>query len=652
MNRPVHDPGDRDPGDDPAAREVAAVIAAVVLPSIESFGPDSVVLAGLPAYVPYPAPVPEPASRVSVARAVQDAAVAALAAVRVLEARTAALKAALITRHLGAARVEAAALALDPWQAGMAQSCATAEIATTLQIPEGTAKALAHHAGELLTGHPDTLAALAGGTLSWRHACTIIDETATLADTPGLSASHVQDFEARLLATAPGTTGGGFASRARRMREGTHPESLTTRMREAIAKRSLSVEPGKDGMAWLTLHLPAPAAMGAFVQCTRLARTQQGPGEHRTLDQLRADTATTLLLGTPPPTNTNHETTNHETGNHTLPTRPPAAGTPAAGTPAEAGTGVLGDGAREGSGPVGELVAGPLGAVAEGVMAEGVMAGGVVAGGVVEGIMEDPLRNYLHQLEATGNAAAITDPPLPRAQVIVTVPALGLLGVTNEPALLAGHGPIPQDIARKLLGQAGSFLRVLTDPLSNAPLPGVSPERYRLREAEKTLLRALNETCSFPNCTNPALDTETDHLTPWAQGGATTRTNLHPNCRRHHGYRHFRDDKDRHGRYRQDQDTTRAAIKLRGWKPTATADGRVGWTSPTGTYHPPQPATTQAPAYPKWVKKHLTKKLATHTTPTTTTPTTTPAPAPRFDTHPSPFEQLLEYQHNSHFKNE
>ncbi|WP_288025309.1 hypothetical protein [Arthrobacter sp.] len=293
MDTPVFDPGN---GGFPATQEVAALISALSLPSIEPFGPDNAELAGLPPYTPHPAPSPEPASRVSVARAAHDAAVATLAALKCLEDRTAACKAAAVARLLGAADVEAAALALDPWQSGLGESTATAEIATTLCIAQGSATALAHQAADLAT-HPDTRDALTNGVLSWRHACTVLAETRTLADTSGAKQSDVAIFEAKLLAAAPGTTGGGFASRARRMREGMHPETLTTRMREAIVKRSLTVDPGKDGMAWLTLHLPAPAAHGALVQCTRLARAQQGPEENRTLDQLRADTAAILLLG-------------------------------------------------------------------------------------------------------------------------------------------------------------------------------------------------------------------------------------------------------------------------------------------------------------------------------------------------------------------
>ncbi|WP_154605886.1 HNH endonuclease signature motif containing protein [Arthrobacter sp. AQ5-05] len=217
--------------------------------------------------------------------------------------------------------------------------------------------------------------------------------------------------------------------------------------------------------------------------------------------------------------------------------------------------------------------------------------------GIVDGIPEDPVQEYREQLDATRNGSAVTDPPEPEAQIIVTVPVLGLLGLTNESAQLGGHGPILEEIARKLLCDAGSFLRVLTDPISGTPLKGAPPERYRLRDAEKTLLRALNETCSFPNCTNPAIDSETDHIRPYSQGGDTTLGNVYPLCKRHHALKHFRDDKDQRGRYRQDLDPRRASIKLRGWKPLATPDGGIAWTSPAGKYHPArQHSSAQAPA--------------------------------------------------------
>src|SRR5699024_9617551 len=92
----------------------------------------------------------------------------------------------------------------------------------------------------------------------------------------------------------------------------------------------------------------------------------------------------------------------------------------------------------------------------------------------------------------------VADPPLPEATILVTVPLLGALGITDEPAELAGSttcsGPVPLDIARRLIGSASSFLRVLTDPITGEPL-GLHPERYQLRESDKAVLRAISGGC-------------------------------------------------------------------------------------------------------------------------------------------------------------
>src|SRR5690606_24255603 len=102
----------------------------------------------------------------------------------------------------------------------------------------------------------------------------------------------------------------------------------STRTKAAHAQRAMTLGPGKDGMSWLTLHLPSVAAEGIWVKCTRTARAiknqprngnrneghsrqdrqdgqskqggQGGSGENRTLTQLRVDVAASLLLGQQP----------------------------------------------------------------------------------------------------------------------------------------------------------------------------------------------------------------------------------------------------------------------------------------------------------------------------------------------------------------
>uniref|UniRef100_UPI000CE3E198 HNH endonuclease signature motif containing protein n=1 Tax=Arthrobacter sp. GMC3 TaxID=2058894 RepID=UPI000CE3E198 len=545
-----------------------------------------------------------------------------------------------------------AALALDPWQSGMAEQSARAEIATVLCIPEGTATTLVRHATELVASHPATRDALTAGKLSWRHIGTVLDETGTLAQTPGMSQADLADFEQHLLRLAPGSTATSFKSKARRLREGTHPESLPTRTKQAILGRAMTLEPGRDGMSWLTLHLPAPAAEGIWVHCTRQARTHQSPEEHRTLTQLRIDIATALLLGhhgINQPRTSQSPTGQH---GHTAPPDNGLAGSSDAGASAGTGAGAAsavmapsrlgGTGARatkqDATGERGQARSAgaastdPVSAVGDGVvffdpapwdlstkgsftvdpdspLFAGIrMATPGYADGVVDGVPEDPLQDYLDMLAATRNGQVITDPPLPEAQILVTVPLLGALGITNEPAELIGYGPIPETIARKLLANSTTFLRLFTDPITNEPLD-MNPDRYWVRDSERAVLRAMAQCCYFPQCTNPVLDTELDHVQAWEHGGKSTHTNLRPACARHHALKHLKDDKDKHGHYRAEQDPDRAGIRLRGWTPSTTPDGRISWTSPSGRDHPEQPNELRPPAYPKWLKKTITKAL-------------------------------------------
>jgi hypothetical protein len=71
-----------------------------------------------------------------------------------------------------------------------------------------------------------------------------------------------------------------------------------------------------------------------------------------------------------------------------------------------------------------------------------------------------------------GNGYAdIGNVPVPKADVLVTVPVFALLGLTDEPANLDGHGPIPASMARELAANgANSFYRALVDPKDGAPL--------------------------------------------------------------------------------------------------------------------------------------------------------------------------------------
>jgi hypothetical protein len=189
----------------------------------------------------------------------------------------------------------------------------------------------------------------------------------------------------------------------------------------------------------------------------------------------------------------------------------------------------------------------------------------------------------LDQLRADVATALLTGEGTPtavRTEILVTIPALTLIGAgrsggahgvdgahgpdgvhgtrPDQAAELEGHGPIDDETARRLFAEAPTFLRLATDPFTSAPL-ALDRTRYRVTAAQRRWLAKQYEGCTRPGCTSPVTTTDLDHLTAWAQGGATDVDNLAPTCRTDHTLKH------------------RARFTV-----TRSADGTISWRSPSG----------------------------------------------------------------------
>ncbi|WP_407667120.1 HNH endonuclease signature motif containing protein [Microbacterium plantarum] len=143
-----------------------------------------------------------------------------------------------------------------------------------------------------------------------------------------------------------------------------------------------------------------------------------------------------------------------------------------------------------------------------------------------------------------------------RAHVQVAVSALTLTGQDEGPADLAGRSPIDANTARELAGNATSWDRLLTHPVTGTVL---ECDSYRPTAAMVRLLRARDRHCRFPGCRQPAIRCELDHTIAASDGGATHVCNLANLCKRHHDVKHH----------------TR-------WRVRQLPGGRLIWTSPTG----------------------------------------------------------------------
>jgi Domain of unknown function (DUF222) len=150
-----------------------------------------------------------------------------------------------------------------------------------------------------------------------------------------------------------------------------------------------------------------------------------------------------------------------------------------------------------------------------------------------------------------------------RADVQVTVPAGTLLGLSDEPGLLADHGPIPPSMARRLAA-SGTWRRILTDPVSGTVLD-VGRRSYAPPAALADHVIARDRTCRFPGCGQPARRCDLDHTVPYPRG-TTSAANLAALCRHHHRLKHLTE-----------------------WRVEQPEPGVLVWTSPTGHHYPTGP---------------------------------------------------------------
>ncbi|MEF2256379.1 DUF222 domain-containing protein, partial [Microbacterium schleiferi] len=88
-----------------------------------------------------------------------------------------------------------------------------------------------------------------------------------------------------------------------------------------------------------------------------------------------------------------------------------------------------------------------------------------------------------------------------RATVVVTVPALALLGVegVTDPAEVEGVGPIPIETARELAGGASGWMRVLSHPETGAVI-SVGRTKYRPPPELAKLVTWRADRCMGPGC--------------------------------------------------------------------------------------------------------------------------------------------------------
>jgi hypothetical protein len=126
-----------------------------------------------------------------------------------------------------------------------------------------------------------------------------------------------------------------------------------------------------------------------------------------------------------------------------------------------------------------------------------------------------------------------------RGVVTVTMTLPALLGLTDEPALIPGWGPVLADLARQIAldhTHPPSWQFVVTDERGSLVHAGTI--RRRPSAASVRITRLRDRTCRAVNCTRPAAGCDTDYRRVYAGGGGAEPTNLDTLCRHHHRLKH------------------------------------------------------------------------------------------------------------------
>lgn len=140
----------------------------------------------------------------------------------------------------------------------------------------------------------------------------------------------------------------------------------------------------------------------------------------------------------------------------------------------------------------------------------------------------------------------------------ITITAETLAGLSDEPAVLEGFGPVIAEIGRKTVMENldGEWRFTATDQAGTIATGTLS---RRPTACQTRHVAAAYPTCVMVGCRQPAWECDLDHRKPRAEGGATHTDNLEPLCRHHHMVRHHTQ-----------------------WKVERLPNGDHQWTSPLG----------------------------------------------------------------------
>ena len=178
------------------------------------------------------------------------------------------------------------------------------ELAAGMRITEHAAGELIRRAEALVHRYPDALESLSRARMTVAHAEYLVDRLDECEP-------DVRDaITADAVGLAEELPVGSFRRALRKLIETYRSVTLAERHEAAVVRRRVVVEHVADGMAWLSAYLPAVEAHAIYGRLTSIAKAikthdetvpgddaaQTSSAEDRTMDQLRADVLSDLLI--------------------------------------------------------------------------------------------------------------------------------------------------------------------------------------------------------------------------------------------------------------------------------------------------------------------------------------------------------------------
>ena len=436
-----------------------------------------------------------------------------------------------------------------------AAQLAAAEVGAALTISPLAAGARIDHALELVDHLPATLAALRAGSIDRTRARLIADRTRVLP------ADLRSEVEHSALGLAAGRAPGRLRHLIDRAVISADPEAAQRRAEAARTERGVDRLPAEDSMSVIRALLPVEDAASVFTMIDLLAKAS--PGRDRTVGQRRADALSDLahaLL-----TDGYVDLSGFDLGT--------TGGSPTCGAGSP-----LDDGAA------------PAAAMASRPEAPSVVVGSEMSSEAGQdlagwcqcaGAGSRSAEQARIDVAPTESRSSVTCPPTdpqhagrrrpPRGptrqgrqvHLTVTLAASTLAGLDRLPAQLSGCGAITAELAAMLACSASSLTAVVVDPRTGGA-QAIGSTSYRPRQRVRDHAITAADTCRFPGCRHPAVDSDLDHRDPFdprhpESGGPTAEANIDPLCRAHHLLKHSST-----------------------WSSVAAGDNGISWRSPTG----------------------------------------------------------------------